>query len=416
MRQDQQHLDNVAPVTSPQWTAIFAVAVSVACLITVELLPASLLTPMVDDLGVSSGVAGQTLTVTAFVAIFSGVFATGLTRGVDRRTVVMAYSALLVASSLLAALGPNFAVVLAGRVLLGLPLGGFWAMAASLTMRLAPPKDVPKALSVVFGGVSVALVIAAPAGSFLGALVGWRGVFLLTAALGAGCLVWEGDGLPRMPAGGSPRLGAAFGILGRPGVPAAMLAIFAVFAGQFAFFTYMRPFFETVPGFGVEGVSALLLLFGVTNFLGTSVSPWLLNKSLKLTLALAPLVVAACAGVLFVTGSSQAVTALVIAVWGLAFGTVPVGWSTWVTRCLADDAESAGGLQVATIQLANTVGAAVGGVALDTAGVTCPVAVSGLLLALTVVLVITGVTVRPTAPRPAARAPSPGIMDAEVLV
>ena len=56
-------------VTRPNWSAVFSVAFCVACLITVEFLPVSLLTPMAQDLGISEGVAGQSVTVTAFVGV-----------------------------------------------------------------------------------------------------------------------------------------------------------------------------------------------------------------------------------------------------------------------------------------------------------------------------------------------------------
>jgi DHA1 family purine ribonucleoside efflux pump-like MFS transporter len=375
-------------VTPAKWSAIFAIAFSVGCVITAELLPASLLTPMAAGLGVSTGTAGQTLTATAFVAIFSSLFVSALAGRLDRRLVVMGYSLLLIAANLLAAFGPSFAIVLVGRVLLGIAVGGFWAMAASLTMRLAPPQDVPKALSVVFGGSSVALVIAAPMGSILGEVVGWRGVFLMTAMLGAACLAWQAISLPSMPANDSGRAGAAFAILKRRGVPAAMLAIFAVFAGQFSFFSYMRPFFESVANFDVKGISSLLLLFGIASFAGTSMSSIILKRGLKLLLACAPLVLALCAGTLLVAGASHGIALAITATWGFVFGIVPVSWSTWVTRNLGDDAENAGGLQVAVIQIANAFGAALGGVVLDSSGVSGPIAVSGVLLAATFVIVI----------------------------
>ena len=54
-------------------------------------------------------------------------------------------------------------------------------------MRLVPPRTVPKALSVIFGAVSIALVIAAPLGSFLGELIGWRNVFNAAAVMGVVC-------------------------------------------------------------------------------------------------------------------------------------------------------------------------------------------------------------------------------------
>ncbi|MCP5339297.1 MAG: MFS transporter, partial [Sinobacteraceae bacterium] len=143
--------------TSGSWSAVLSITACVAGLITVEFLPAGLLTPMAEGLQISQGMAGQTLTATAFAAIFASLFASRATRGVDRRKVILGYSLLLILSCLLTAFSTRFAVLLVGRVLLGLALGGFWAMAAAITMQLVPAKDVPKALSIVFGGVSVAL-------------------------------------------------------------------------------------------------------------------------------------------------------------------------------------------------------------------------------------------------------------------
>ncbi|WP_210318352.1 MFS transporter [Aureimonas endophytica] len=378
-----------------------AIAISVATILTAEFLPVSLLTPMAQDLGVSEGMAGQAISVTAFAAIFSSLFVTTVTRGIDRRFVVMGFSVLLIASSAIVALANGYATMLVGRVLLGFALGGFWAMAASLAMRLVPPADVPKALSIVFGGVSVAMVIAAPLGSFLGAVVGWRGVFMAAAGLGVACLVWQAVSIPSLPSNGRGNVGAVFAILRRPGVPIAMSAIFTVFAGQFAFFTYLRPFLEQVSGFGVSRLSSVLLVFGIANFVGTSLSSVALRAGLRATLCTAPLVLAVCASALVAFGEMQAAVVGTIAIWGFLFGMVPVGWSTWVTRHLGDDAENAGGLQVATIQVANTVGAALGGLVVDMTGPRGPVLFGGVLLAITAALVAKGIRSRPGRPETA---------------
>jgi predicted MFS family arabinose efflux permease len=235
---------------APAWSAVFAIAVTVATLLTSELLPGSLLTPMARDLGLSEGMAGQAVTATGLAAMTSSLLIGTVARRFDRRRVVMAFAVLLTASSLIVAIAPDFLILLAGRILLGFALGGFWSLSASLAMRLVPPAEVPKALSIVFSGVSVAMVIAAPVGTLLGAVIGWRGVFLLAAALGAGCWLWQARVLPAMPP--HERVGGVRKVARRPGVGMAMLAIFCVFAGQFAFFTYMRPFFETVTGLGVS--------------------------------------------------------------------------------------------------------------------------------------------------------------------
>ena len=380
-------------VIRPNWSAVFAVAFCVACLITVEFLPVSLLTPMALDLGVSEGVAGQTVTVTAFVAMFASLFITTVIRAMDRRYVVLAFAVLLTLSCLLVSFANSFTLLLAGRACLGLALGGFWAMSASLTMRLVPARTIPKALSVIFGAVSIALVIAAPLGSFLGGIIGWRNVFNAAALMGFACIAWVWLALPSLP-GKTEHHQNMFGLLKRPGVAAGMLAIFMVFAGQFSFFTYIRPVYMNLAGFDVDGLTLVLLSFGIASFVGTSSSPMVMKRSVKMALALAPLTLAVSALVLIFWGSDKVVAAGIAIIWGLGFALVPVGWSTWITRSLADQAEKAGSIQVAVIQLANTCGAAIGGFALDHYGLLSPLVLSGSLMLLTALLVAAKVKVR----------------------
>jgi len=378
----------------PNWSAVFAVAFCVACLITVEFLPVSLLTPMAQDLGISEGLAGQSVTVTAFIAMFASLFITQTIRTTDRRYVVILFSVLLTLSCLLVSFANNFTLLLVGRACLGLALGGFWAMSASLTMRLVPARTVPKALSVIFGAVSIALVIAAPLGSFLGGIIGWRNVFNAAAVMGTVCIVWVWKALPHLPGEPMQHKQNMFSILKRPGVLAGMCAIFMSFAGQFAFFTYIRPVYMSMAGFDVDGLTLVLLSFGIASFIGTSMSSLFLKKSLKFALACAPLVLAVSALVLILWGSDKVVASGIAVVWGLAFALVPVGWSTWITRSLADQAEKAGSIQVAVIQLANTCGAAVGGYALDNLGLLSPLVISGSLMLLTALLVAAKVRVK----------------------
>lgn len=377
----------------PNWSAVFAVAFCVACLITVEFLPVSLLTPMALDLGISEGMAGQSVTTTAFVAMFSSLFITTVIGKTDRRYVVILFSLLLTLSCLLVSFADSFTLLLLGRACLGLALGGFWAMSASLTMRLVPMRVVPKALSIIFGAVSIALVIAAPLGSFLGGLIGWRNVFNGAAVMGVLCTLWVLKALPSLPGESAAQQQNMFGLLKRPGVMAGMCAIFMAFAGQFAFFTYIRPVYMTLAGFDVDGLTLVLLSFGIASFIGTSLSSVLLKRSVKAAQAIAPLVLTACAVALVLWGESKIIASTVAIIWGFAFALIPVGWSTWITRSLSDQAEKAGSIQVAVIQLANTCGAAVGGIALDHLGLLSPLVLSGILMLFTGLLVAAKVKV-----------------------
>lgn len=331
----------VAPA-KPAWRAVYSLGLGVFGLITAEFLPASLLTPMAASLGVTEGMAGQAVTATALVALVTGLLITPATKSIDRRWVLMFFSVLQIISSLLVAFAPNLHVLLMGRLLLGIAIGGFWAMSTATTMRLVPADKVPKALAVIFSSVSIATVVAAPLGSYLGSLIGWRNVFVLCILPSMLALLWQLWVLPSMKPESSGSLSTLFRVLRRPGMIGGMLATILIFSGHFAFFTYLRPFLETVGQASVETISLILLGFGIANFVGTSVAGHLLARNLRLTLALVPFAMGVLALMMVAFGHLAMLDGLLVALWGFAFGLVPVGWSTWLATTVPDEAESAG--------------------------------------------------------------------------
>lgn len=377
----------------PAWGAVISMTLGVFGLVTAEFLPASLLTPMAADLGISEGLAGQAVTATAVVALVTSLLVVAATRRIDRRLVLLAFSILLIISNLLVAFAPDLPFLIAGRVLLGVALGGFWSMSAAVMMRLVPAALIPKALSIMFSGVSAATVLAAPVGSYLGDIVGWRSVFLIATALGVLTLIVQFATLPALAPAGSARLRTLIDVLRRPGVGLGMIAIALVFTGHFALFTYVRPFLETVTGVGISAVSGILLGFGIANFLGTYLGGLLLSWNMRLTLTIMPLVMGLLGLGLAFSGAAPVADAALVALWGLAFGAVPVAWSTWITRTVPDEAETGGGLIVAAVQLAIATGAGVGGAVFDVSGAAGVFALGGIVLLVAAALI--GLGVRP---------------------
>ncbi|WP_139284244.1 MFS transporter [Salinicola sp. MIT1003] len=398
--QEPRHSTQTVPEPS-RWIAVFSLTMGVFSLVMAEFLPASLLTPMAESLAISegqAGQAGQAVTVTAIVALLSGLLVTAVTQRLDRRHVLLAFSVLMIAANLTVAFAPHLAWLLLGRVLLGVALGGFWALSTATVMRLVAEHDVPRALSVIFTGVPIATISAAALGSYLGDVIGWRNVFLLATALSVATLVLQYVTLPRMTPERPTPLGTLVSVLKRPGMGAGIVAIVLVFCGHFAFFTYVRPFLEGVSGMGINQLSSTLLAFGVANFVGTLAAGFLLERSLRLTLLLMPLVMGVLGWMLATLGGfSMGTDAIMVAVWGFAFGAVPVAWSTWITRVVPDEAESGGGLIVASIQLAIALGAAVGGVMFDISGVLGVCATAGTLLLAAAALILVAVRTRPEA-------------------
>jgi len=367
---------------APAWMAVFSLTMGVFGLLTAEYLPASLLTPMATDLGVSEALAGQAVTVTAVVALFAGLLVPKLTRRLDRRAVLLAFTILMIMSNLLVALSSSLAVLLAMRILLGIALGGFWSMAAAVAMRLVPAWLVPRALSIIFSGIAVGTVVSVPLGSYLGGLYGWRSAFVAAAAVGGLTLAFQLFTLPRMAPRKMAHTASVLELLRRPGIGFGMMGCVLAHTGQYALFTYIRPALESVAHVDVQGLSLMLLGFGAANFVGTLLSGWLMERSLRATLVVMPALVGGAALAMILLPVQGTGLMLLVALWGLAFGGVPVAWSSWVARAVPDQAEAAGGMVVASVQSSIASGAALGGVVFGLGGVTGVFIVAGALMLL----------------------------------
>ncbi|WP_448133944.1 MFS transporter [Stenotrophomonas rhizophila] len=373
--------------SSSAWVAVFSLAMGVFGLLTAEYLPASLLTPMAADLGVSEALAGQAVTVTAVVALFAGLLVPRLTRSIDRRLVLLSFTGLMILSNAFVALSSSMGVLLVMRVLLGVALGGFWSMAAAVAMRLVPPQRVPRALSIIFSGIAVGTVVSVPLGSYLGGLLGWRSAFWAATAVGGLTFAFQWFTLPRM----APRKAAlpesVVGLLRRPGVAVGMLGCVLAHTGQYALFTYIRPTLESLGQMSADGLALILLGFGVANFVGTLLAGWLMERSLKVTLVIMPALVGVAALGMLLLPVGVGGLAILVALWGLAFGGVPVAWSSWVARAVPDQAESAGGMVVAAVQSSIAAGAALGGLVFGLGGIVAVLTVAAVVMLLASVLI-----------------------------
>ncbi|PDT45033.1 MFS transporter [Sinorhizobium fredii] len=366
--------------TTP-WAAVACLSLLTFLLVGLEFMPVSLLTPIAHDLAISEGQAGQAITVSGFFAVITSLFGNALLTRLDRKTVVLLYTAVLVASSLAVALAPSFVVFLVGRALVGISIGGFWSLSTAILARLASGPDLPKAIALLQGGTAFALVLAAPLGSFLGGLIGWRGTFLITVAVGLAALVWQLAALPKMPATAAVSVRSIFGLLRNRTFAIGMAATSLAFIGQNSLSIYLRPFLESVTHVELNLLSIMLLGLGLGGLAGTSVVGFVIRRHLAALLVGLPSVLAILALLLIALGPVVAVTAALLVLWGFFTAPIPVAWNTWMTRVIPDDLEAAGGLQVALIQLAIAGGASAGGALFDIAGWWCAFLLAAVLLA-----------------------------------
>lgn len=331
-------------------------------------MPVSLLTPIANDLRLSEGLAGQAIAVSGLFAVITSLLIARATAGIDRRHLLLGLVLIIMLSGVMVAFAPNAMVFMAGRALVGVVIGGFWSMSTATVMRLVPASDVPRALALLNGGNALATTIAAPLGSFLGQYIGWRWAFFMVVPLAALTFAWQWLALPAMPSQRRAVETHTFTLLNRPEVRRAMAAVALLFAGQFAVFTYFRPYLEQEIHVGVSTLSTMLLGMGLAGVVGNALIGRLLARSLTLALIAPPLVLALIAALIVVGNGSVWTVAALLACWGLVGTPAPVACWTWIARTLPGDAEAGGGLIVAVIQLAITVGAGIGGLLFDAVG------------------------------------------------
>ncbi|MFI9405186.1 MFS transporter [Nocardia sp. NPDC052316] len=182
------------------WFGVAAVAMGTFAVVTSEQLPVGLLPSVSSALGVSEGTAGLMVTVPGLVASATAPILPVAIGRLDRRVVLLGLISLMVGANLLSAFAPNFALLLAARFLIGIAIGGFWALAAGIAVRMVPEKFVPQATAIAFGGATAANVLGIPAGTLIGELTDWRIAFGVLGGLGLVVVVALLALLPRLPA------------------------------------------------------------------------------------------------------------------------------------------------------------------------------------------------------------------------
>ncbi|MCX5076762.1 MFS transporter [Streptomyces sp. NPDC054949] len=401
-------LDSSAPRTAGKepsavkgWLAVLAVTLGIFSLMTSELLPVGLLTPVGDALKVSEGTAALMVTIPGLVAAISAPLVTVATGKFDRRLVLVILIAIVGLANLASAFATSFAVVLVARFLIGISVGGFWSIAGGIALRLVPERHVARATAVIFGGVETASVLGVPTGTFLGDLSGWRTAFAAVGILGLVALAAMLFLMPKVPAertivfGDLPRVWKS-----NAGVRIGIAMTFLVITGHFLAYTFVRPLLQD-DGVGDNMIGVLLLTFGIAGITGNFIAGALIAKRLRQVVIGIAIVLAVAMLLLATVGNTTVTAAVILVLWGLGYGAVPVTFQTWILDAAPDATEAASSLYVSTFNLSIALGALFGGIAVDNLA-TASVLYIGAGLAILTLLVVGRRSGRPTDSAPAA--------------
>ncbi|TDP96785.1 MFS transporter [Labedaea rhizosphaerae] len=356
--------------TTPRmWFSVLTVSVGIFSMITAEQLPVGLIPAIADQLGVSVGTAGLTVTVPGVIAAFASVGLPLAVGRLDRRVLLAALLVVMAVASTISALAPSFAVQLVSRLLVGITIGGFWAIAGSLAVRLVPGPAVPRALVLIFGGVGAAAVLGVPIGTMIGAAVGWRGAFWSLAGLSVAVLIAALALLPPLPATEPVHLAALRAQLRNPVLVAGIAATALLVAGHYGAYTFVSPALQDISGVRSTIIGPLLLGYGVLGMVGNAVAGSWAARGAGRTMAAIVLVLGAALALFPLLGASPWTGAALLLVWGLAYGAAPVTLQTWVLGAAPQSAEAATAIYCFVFNLAIALGALASSVVVDDMGV-----------------------------------------------
>ncbi|KQO63708.1 MFS transporter [Curtobacterium sp. Leaf261] len=387
------------------WLSVLSVALGSFVLVLSEFLPIGLLPAIADGLRVDIGTAGLMIVVTALFGAVAAPVVTVASSSVDRRTVLVGLTVLLVVADGLAAIAPTFAVLLVARMLLGIAIGGFWAIGAGIATRLVHASAAIRATSFITAGISVATVVSLPLGAFVSSLASWRLAFVIGGALAVVALVLQLALLPSIPSRQRVRFATLGALLRVPRARVGLIAAVFIFIAQFAAYTYVTPFLERTVGVGPDTVTLALLVFGIAGIVGNFVAGLTLGRTVIGTIGTAKFVLAGAVVLLPFLAQSTVGVFVALVVWGLVWGALPLATQTWMTTATPGTSESGLALFVTTIQLSISAGSVLGGLAVTSFGIAADFWFAGAVAVVGAVVLLTMGT-RRAAPAPAP-APAP---------
>ena len=248
------------------WAAPITMAVTVFTVVTAEMLPVGLLTPIGESLHVTEGTAGLALTTTGLVsAVAAPVLPLALGR-LDRRAALGGLMVLLALGSFVVAIAPVYWMFIAARVLMGLSIGGVWTLTIGLARRVVPEHAAGPATSLIFSGIGIASVLGIPAGAYVGELLGWRWAFAGVGVLSMALAVALTFHLPSLAPEQAVGWKDVRDVLQIKQVRVGLLLVTLIVTGHFAAYTYIRPLLE--PRTGPALIGTFLLAYGVAGVIG----------------------------------------------------------------------------------------------------------------------------------------------------
>ncbi|CAN5203568.1 MFS transporter [soil metagenome] len=309
------------------WVGLLTLSALIFMMVTSEFLPTGLLPEIAQQLQVSESQVGLLVTVFAGTVVLTAAPLSVLTRRYSRKSLVLVVLVVFVLGNVLAALAPNYPVLVVARVIGGLAHGLFWAVVGAYSAHLVPKHQIARAVSITGGGGTAAFVLGVPLGTALGHSLGWRLAFGILAGAVAVLTIVTARLLPPVSHGEVLATGEIPLPMHRdktvPGVVIVGLIIILVALGHNLFYTYIAPFLIGPGGFGPGSVAGVLFLYGGAGALGLVLAGTLGDRFPRGAMVGAIVFVLLGVTALALLSHLQWAVLIAVGVWGASFGALP---------------------------------------------------------------------------------------------
>jgi predicted MFS family arabinose efflux permease len=347
--------------------ALLALAMAAFITILTEALPAGLLPQMAGGLSVSEALVGQLVTIYAVGSLVAAIPLTTATQGWRRRTLLLIAIGGFAIVNTVTAVSTSYAVTLVARFFAGVFAGLLWALAAGYAARMVPEHLKGRAIAVAMAGTPIALSVGIPAGTFLGAAFGWRVTFGLMSVLTVILIFWVLAKVPDFPGQARGKGFALRAVFTLPGIRPVLFVTLAYVLAHNILYTYIAPFL--VPAGIADRIDVVLLVFGVAALLSIWIVGVLIDRWLRELVLASTVLFGLAALALGVAGTVPLVVYACVAIWGLAFGGAATLFQTASAKTAGEATDVAQSMIVTVWNIAIAGGGIVGGILLETFGV-----------------------------------------------
>lgn len=376
---------------------LVALMVSTFAIGTTEFVIIGLLPEVAGDLAVTIPLAGLIVSAYALGITFGAPILTALLGAVPRRVLLLGLMAVFIAGNVMSALSPDYAFLIAARIITAFAHGVFFSSGATMAASLVPPERSGSAIAVMFTGLTVAMVTGVPMGTFVGQSYGWRMTFACVAGLGVIAFAALFLLLPKTTKlAEPPSIATQFRAFASGRLLLVMCITATGFGGSFVAFTYLAPILRDVTGFGDRAIELILVIYGLGIAVGNLAGGRLADRSPVRSLAGLFLLQTGALIVFHLTmGGKIAAMATLAVISFLSFAPV-VGLQLYMlqlARQVSPDAPNvASALNIAAFNIGIALGSWLGGLVIEAAGLRfTPLAGAALAVAALILLGVSAV-------------------------